>query len=143
MAWLGWVPRNITREITCAWCGAPFIWEGDADSDPPRFCRTQHKTAANKARARRLAALEPKPKKAADPKPPDQVAVTCDPEPVNTEPFCGCRNHMGGVKQKYPSQQEAVTAIMRRHIQHGPHGIYRCPTSDVWHVTSRPRTEIA
>lgn len=56
---------------------------------------------------------------------------------------CECRNHMGTPKIQHPSEDAAIKQIIRRHLRHGEHGIYKCPTSDAWHVTSRPRKEEA
>lgn len=50
---------------------------------------------------------------------------------------CGCRNHLGKRKVKFPSEQAALEAILRRHLRYGPHRVYACPNLDGWwHVTS-------
>lgn len=138
MLWLGWTRRSIKRELNCAWCGEAFTWEGDTAGDPPRFCGNTHKLRAKKARDIRANGAQPKKKKPAPapvapvPKKPAHVV----PAKVRAE-NCNCMNHMGGPKQKYETQGAAVTQIMRRHIEYGAHRIYRCPSADFWHVTSR------
>lgn len=50
---------------------------------------------------------------------------------------CGCTNHLGGPKQMHASRDAAITAILDRHLEHGPHEIYPCPSVDgVLHVRS-------
>lgn len=50
---------------------------------------------------------------------------------------CGCRNHLGHRKVKYPSREAAMHAIFTRHLRHGPHSTYECPTMPgVYHVRS-------
>lgn len=57
---------------------------------------------------------------------------------------CGCRNHLGNPKIKYPDQAAALDAILRRHLHHGPHTIYRCPhMPHVLHITSATRRSAA
>lgn len=87
----GWVRRDITRTISCAWCAEPFVWTGVA----------------------------------------------------TTPAVCECRNHMGGPKQQYANQDAAITQLMRRHLRHGPHRIYECPTTKVWHITSQTERRTA
>lgn len=50
---------------------------------------------------------------------------------------CGCRNHLGKPKVKFPTRDAAVGAIIRRHMKHGPHEVYDCPNmAGVFHVRS-------
>lgn len=50
---------------------------------------------------------------------------------------CGCRNHLRKPKQMHKSREAAVTAILTRHIHHGPHKIIECPRQPgVFHVVS-------
>jgi hypothetical protein len=145
MAWLGWTRVDIVRIIPCAWCGEDFQFEGDTAGDPPRFCSTAHKTSANKARARRAEdAANAEAKRAARaavtsavikevPQKPTEAAVV----PKAQIGVCRCRNHMGTSKVRYPTNEDAAVGLMRRHVSHGRHWIYRCPDSECWHITSQ------
>lgn len=54
---------------------------------------------------------------------------------------CGCRNHLGKPKVKYPTRDAALTAVMSRHVKHGPHRMYECPRmAGVFHVASVRQT---
>lgn len=51
---------------------------------------------------------------------------------------CRCTNHMGSRKQLYKSREDAAAAIVRRHLSHGEHRIYPCPTeAGRFHITSK------
>ncbi len=53
---------------------------------------------------------------------------------------CGCRNHLGKPKIKYPTQQAALHRILTNHLHYGAHSTYRCPTMEgVWHIKSEGR----
>ena len=53
-------------------------------------------------------------------------------------PSCTCRNHLGKPKQQHRSRDQAISAIVRRHMRRGgTFRAYRCPTSPKWHVTSQ------
>lgn len=158
MAWLGWTRADIVRIIPCAWCGQDFRFEGDTAGDPPRFCSNTHKTAANAARAKRAQELEAIDRRriANEVRKAQQVPVAARPavvpvlvepapvpEPARAKRHCSCTNHMGSSKVKYPSNGAAAIGLMRRHIAHGKHRIYQCPTSDYWHITSKPERKAA
>lgn len=50
---------------------------------------------------------------------------------------CGCKNHLGKRKVKYPSHDLALTTLIDRHLKHGPHHVYPCPNmGGVWHIAS-------
>lgn len=158
---LGWVPRDITRELACAWCGKHQTWTGEATSGPPMFCSKTHKRAAIEARRKREDPSNPqseaaqaratakaerrarheallaehravkaaKAARASEPPTP--------PEPAEPTETCDCRNHLGGIKQRYETNGGAAIQLMRRHLPHGGHRIYQCPTSHYWHITSQ------
>lgn len=151
---LGWVRRDITRELTCAWCGKTWEWSGEATSGVPTFCSTTHKYAAHEARRKRREAGEllrqrtlEKAKRRAQPEPQPEPVAEPEPAPVSEpEPapkVCTCRNHMGSAKQRYPSPHAAIHQVMVRHLRYGKHGIYKCPDTECWHITSRPREAVA
>lgn len=52
---------------------------------------------------------------------------------------CGCRNHMGTKKNKYPTREAALDFIIKRHLKTGtPHEMYSCPRmAGVWHIRSK------
>lgn len=142
MLWLGWTPSKITRSITCAWCGEEFTWSGDTTGDPPRFCGPTHKMRSAKARTARVEGAQPKKRKAAPveetpPSAPKAPVVTVAKAVPIKPATCRCKNHMGTPKQKYDTQDAAITQIMRRHLEHGAHRIYKCPSAEFWHVTSQ------
>jgi hypothetical protein len=50
---------------------------------------------------------------------------------------CGCRNHKGGQKIKYPSREAALDAIIQRGYARNPGGAtpYACRRMEgVWHI---------
>lgn len=50
---------------------------------------------------------------------------------------CGCRNHLGKPKVKYPDKDSAMHALLTRHLRFGPHKVYPCPRMDgVFHIRS-------
>lgn len=66
-----------------------------------------------------------------------KVSESPAPEPVPTLK-CTCINHMGTRKQKYRSREQAVAAILRRHLHYGGHSVYPCPKEKgVFHVRSQ------
>lgn len=64
-------------------------------------------------------------------------------EPETPPPWpkgpCGCRNHRGRPKIKYRTREAALTAVLTRHLRHGPHEVVKCKRHPgvVWHVRSR------
>lgn len=129
---LGWSRRDITRHLTCAWCGVEFEWTGEAHGGIPNYCKPTHKTKAAHARAARIASANPPPKR----KPITPAPAPKQP-PKPAPRVCTCTNHMGGRKQKYPTKDAAIVQLIRRHLPHGAHRIYHCPDADVWHITSQ------
>lgn len=63
---------------------------------------------------------------------PDGTPVAPAPEKR-----CLCRNHMGGKKQLYKTRELAMEAILTRHLEHGGHSIYPCPSKLGFHVRSQ------
>lgn len=56
---------------------------------------------------------------------------------MSKTPHCGCRNHLKNPKQMYEDAQDAIHAIVTRHIDHGAHEIYSCPKVEgIYHVQS-------
>lgn len=141
---LGWTRRDITRELTCAWCGEKFEWSGESRNDTPNFCSNTHKVKSRDARAKRIREAQPAPsadkitKVVKSAQSGDKIARQFRSEPIApaVPRVCTCRNHLGGRKQQYKDQQAAVTQLVRRHLRHGKHTIYKCPTADVWHIAS-------
>jgi len=54
---------------------------------------------------------------------------------------CTCRNSHGGMKQQHRSEDAALKQAIHRIRLTGEAGVYRCPTSDKWHVTTHPRPD--
>lgn len=54
---------------------------------------------------------------------------------------CRCTNHLGGAKQQHKSQAAAVAYAASHTKYTGVTRIYRCPTSDRWHVTTRRKDD--
>lgn len=51
---------------------------------------------------------------------------------------CQCVNHLGKRKPAFKSRDDAVTALMHRHLRYGAHRIYPCPTEPGrFHITSK------
>ena len=140
---LGWVRRDITRELTCVWCGKEWEWSGEATSGPPSFCCVSHRDKSREARRRRFASAqkkaEIKPKVEPEPQPEPAPVAELKPAPQ----VCTCRNHMGTAKKRYLTPDAAIHQVMVRHLPHGKHGIYKCPDTECWHITSRPREAVA
>lgn len=72
---------------------------------------------------------------------PDDLMVTllsrAAPSPVKAEK-CRCKNHLGKQKIAYKSREDAAAGILHRHIHHGEHRIYPCPTQEGrFHVASK------
>lgn len=69
---------------------------------------------------------------------PDDLIVTLlerDGKPLGK---CRCTNHMGTRKVAFISQENAAAAILRKHLTHGQHRIYPCPTEEGrFHITSK------
>jgi hypothetical protein len=53
--------------------------------------------------------------------------------------LCTCRNGRGGMKQQHRSEDAALKQAINRIRSTGEAGVYRCPTSEKWHVTTHPR----
>lgn len=51
---------------------------------------------------------------------------------------CRCMNHLGQPKQQHKTQDAALAYATRHTRWTGLTRIYRCPTSNRWHVTTRP-----
>ena len=56
-----------------------------------------------------------------------------------TNTICKCRNSHGGMKQQHRSEGAALKQAVARLRVTGTAGVYPCPTSDKWHVTTHPR----
>jgi hypothetical protein len=66
------------------------------------------------------------------------VIVTARGVNQSTKVRCRCTNHMGTQKVLFKSREAAVEALMRRHLRHGTHRIYPCPTVEGrFHITSK------
>lgn len=147
MLWLGWVPADITRHLSCAWCAKEFTFTSNVKDDSPHYCSTNHQAAASAARRKRREAFEKsqvkakpkaeKPKVSAPPPQPAPKIQIVEIEPARPQAVCHCRNHMGNPKVQYSSNGAAAMGLMGRHLKHGPHRIYQCPTTDKWHITSQ------
>lgn len=50
---------------------------------------------------------------------------------------CECRNHLGDPKYAYKTRKAALTYMIRKTKYTGVTRVYKCPTSNRWHVTTR------
>lgn len=147
MLWLGWVPADITRHITCTWCGADFTYTGKVTDDPPRFCNGAHKRASTKERTKRLSGPRIEPGVEAVPTPPVRAIAKRGVPPkgpsggsdaiAQSKPKCRCYGHTGKAKQKYPTNAAAAIGMMKNHLKYADGRIYKCPTSNYWHITTQ------
>jgi hypothetical protein len=52
---------------------------------------------------------------------------------------CGCRNHKGTRKVKWPSRDQAMYEASRRSRKGGTWSVYPCPNkAGAWHITNQP-----
>lgn len=72
---------------------------------------------------------------------PDDLVVDVferNNKPVVSVKKCTCTNHMGSKKQVFSSREIALQQIVRRHMSHGSHRVYPCPTEEgKFHITSQ------
>ena len=51
--------------------------------------------------------------------------------------LCGCKNHLGLVKQGFATKDSALKALVRKHLWTGKtYRVYACPLAPRFHITS-------
>lgn len=120
---LGYVPDEVTRNLTCAWCGESFTWSGHARDNHPSFCKHSHRNRASEARKKRFErSQEQKPPRKAPEPPKDLNMVGRCPTPF---------------KQTHRSFESAMETIQRVDPAMHP---YRCQCGGI-HIGHRKKTK--